>query len=191
MEKTKNGSKKDQLIEDGTIIVSADGDVFEELFASTPSFGFMVADDEVHKPGDTLDKYSETFQKNVDLLRKEKDPQKLSSKGQTAYANRHRMTPREWNFWSVEYRLRKNKLLVITKKGENALKAFRKKLAGLPFEGIQAEGKELYRMTDRSDGESVLDKAELNSVEVNALWTVWREFSGQRSESEGIDFIIE
>ena len=173
------------------VFVSANGDVFEELFTPVPSFSFLNVDDEVHNPGDTLEKYSDVFQKNVELLRAEKDPDKLASKGQTAYANRHRMTAKEWNFWSVEYRFKKNKLLVITEKGERAGIQLRNTLGKMSEEGVRAYGRELHNLCDRGNGESALQKIGLNTAEINSLWVIWREFSGQRSENEGIDFIIE
>lgn len=173
------------------IFISANGDVFEEVFTPAPSFAFLNMNDEVHVPGDTLEKYSEVFQKNVELLRAEEDPDKLSSKGQMAYANRHRMTTKEWNFWSVEYRLKKNKLIVITEAGEKASLQLRYTLGQMSEEGVRAYGRELHKLCDRSSGESALQKIGLNSAEINNLWAVWREFSGQRSENEGIDFIIE
>jgi hypothetical protein len=173
------------------VFVSANGDIFEELFAPVPSFSFLNLSDEVHDPGDTLEKYSDMFQQNVKLLRTEKDPDKLSQKGQTAYANRHRMTTKEWNFWSVEYRLKKNELIVITEKGNRAGLQLRNTLGQMSEEGVRAYGRELHKLCDRSNGESALQKIGLNSAEINNLWTIWREFSGQRSENEGIDFIIE
>lgn len=171
---------------------TASGESFEEIFQSTPSFQFLIVEDEVHAPGDLLDTYSKTFQQNVELLRKEEDPDKLSKKGKMAYDNRHRMTTKEWNFWSVEYRLKKNRLLVITSVGEKAISQLRQTLDRMPEEGIRAYGRDLHRLCEKStDGLSVLTRKGLNSVEINALWTVWREFSGQRPEHEGIDFIIE
>ena len=189
-----------QLLKEGDILVSttdepdvfvsSNGDVFEELFTPIPSFSFLNVSDEVHDPGDTLEKYSEIFQENVKLLRAEEDPDKLAKKGQFAYANRHRMTTKEWNFWSVEYRLKKTKLIVITEKGEKAGIQLRTTLGQMSEEGVRAYGRELHNLCDKSNGESTLQKIGLNTAEVNNLWTIWREFSGQRSENEGIDFII-
>jgi hypothetical protein len=173
------------------VFVSTNGDIFEELFTPIPSFSFLNVSDEVHDPGDTLEKYSKVFQENVKLLRAEEDPNKLAQKGQTAYANRHRMTTKEWNFWSVEYRLKKNRLIVITEKGEKAGNQLRNTLGQMSEEGVRAYGRELHKLCDRSNGESALQKIGLNTAEINNLWTIWREFSGQRSENEGIDFIIE
>ena len=186
-------SKKELTKEEPELFVSATGDVFEELFTPAPSFSFLNVSDEVHDPGDTLDKYSDTFKENIKLLRGEEDVDKLSKKGQVAYQNRHRMTAKEWNFWSVEYRLKKNMLMVITKAGETAADKLRKTLTQMSEEGVRRYGRELHKLCDRDNakGVSALQNTGLNSVEINNLWTVWREFSGQRSENEGIDFIIE
>ena len=75
----ENMSKKELTKEEPELFVSANGDVFEELFAPAPNFSFLNVSDEVHDPGDTLEKYSDMFQENVKLLRSEDDVDKLSS----------------------------------------------------------------------------------------------------------------
>lgn len=177
------------------IFVSENGDVFEELFTPAPAFNFLQVSDEVHSPGDTLDKYSDIFQQNVKLLRAEEDPDKLSIKGKKAYANRHVMTAKEWNFWNVEYRVKKNELMVVTDNGKEAELKLRAKLSGMSEEGVRQFGRELHDLTRKdANGKSALQRIgdkSLNAVEIGNLWTIWREFSGQRPENEGIDFIIE
>ena len=116
-------------------------------------------------------------------------------KGKVGYDNRHRMTSKEWNFWSIDYRLKKNQLLVITPVGEDAMQKLRNTLSQKSEESVRQFGRDLHDLCAKdADGKSAFQKLgdkSLNSVEVNALWTIWREFSGQRSENEGIDFIIE